>query len=118
MTEDEIYNSAYLDKIADYTEIRKEDVQAEQDFRAVERAEWAAQDAALNEILTGWVDERGRPVPGYEPIAVEGGDWKTPQGHKAMVQARKDFELGRISPEMHNAINAALKIPTKNGGQS
>jgi hypothetical protein len=44
----------------------------------------------LNEVLSGWHDYRGRPLPGFEPVEVRG------TGEESWMAERRRIELAAI----------------------
>jgi hypothetical protein len=50
--------------------LRRQEADDERLNDELEELVWAEHDAEMNELTAGWVDARGNPLPGFEPVDV------------------------------------------------
>jgi hypothetical protein len=76
----------------EFRELRR---QEEADRRALDDLQelfWDQDDAEENQLLAGWVDSRGRPLPGFEPTFVRDRPENPDGEHRRMMIERFAIE--------------------------
>jgi hypothetical protein len=71
-------------------ELRRQEAHDAADNDKIEELLWREHDAELNELSEGWVDSRGRPLEGFEPVDVP--TYRGDPEHASMMRERGRIE--------------------------
>jgi hypothetical protein len=74
----------------EFAELRRQEARDQRDNDKIEELLWAEHDRELNDLSSGWVDARGRPLPGFEPVDVP--TYRGDPEHERMMRERGRIE--------------------------
>jgi hypothetical protein len=88
--------------LPEFRELRRQDEAARRELDDLEELLWAQEDAEENQLLAGWVDSRGRPLPGFEPHDIPGRPENADGAHRRMMIER--FAIERAADRRKRAL--------------